>query len=426
MITEEEYHLLAKESYSVDSKKEDEPIVKGDTISNSSVETKFKVLSVKDNLDNGMQAMAVAPIDSKTGKVDTSQVVIAYAGTNAKDDLDIFTDVQTVGLSSNELVINKRVRVDYNANNPSSNFVTTQFKTDAQSVTALKFADEIRKLYPNSIISTTGHSLGEYLAMMVAAENQWINVGFNGPDAYNILSKEAKEWIKNNPGMLINFRNRGDAIGNLMGNGTGAEVLISLDMGLNPFKGAFHNISTWKFDDNGKLIIPNSDYNKNSTQQQAENQLMREFVIGMYALEVLKAKFKVSGGGISMNEQIYLDDSQALAVVQLASSEFELVMTNTIKIYQEGIDKLENKWRETRSNALNDTSELSYHEVMDILSSVSCTEQKMVTMPSEFFKQKIDKAKQMSEKFNSLASEIKAKIAELVQRDSDLARQLMS
>ncbi len=36
-----------------------------------------------------MQAMAVAPF--KNGKVDTSEVVIAYAGTNLSDGADIQT-----------------------------------------------------------------------------------------------------------------------------------------------------------------------------------------------------------------------------------------------------------------------------------------------------------------------------------------------
>ena len=37
------------------------------------------------------------------GKVDTSQVVIAYAGTNSSDKLDIATDIQTVAAGSDKL-----------------------------------------------------------------------------------------------------------------------------------------------------------------------------------------------------------------------------------------------------------------------------------------------------------------------------------
>ncbi|OJG66528.1 hypothetical protein RV09_GL000881 [Enterococcus moraviensis] len=48
-----------------------------------------------------MQAMAVAPVVN--GKADTSQVVIAYAGTNQSNKLDIAIDIQTVGAGSDKL-----------------------------------------------------------------------------------------------------------------------------------------------------------------------------------------------------------------------------------------------------------------------------------------------------------------------------------
>ncbi|WP_432228203.1 hypothetical protein ACQ3MN_07750 [Enterococcus faecalis] len=44
---------------------------------------------------DGMQAMAVAPID-KNGSVDISQVVISYAWTNPSDWTDLKTDLRTV------------------------------------------------------------------------------------------------------------------------------------------------------------------------------------------------------------------------------------------------------------------------------------------------------------------------------------------
>ncbi|MFC0234476.1 hypothetical protein ACFFIF_10770 [Vagococcus entomophilus] len=48
----------------------------------------FEILKVKNNTSNGMQAMAVAPVN-KDGKVDMSEVMIAYAGTNSDDNKDI-------------------------------------------------------------------------------------------------------------------------------------------------------------------------------------------------------------------------------------------------------------------------------------------------------------------------------------------------
>ncbi|ALS01756.1 hypothetical protein ATZ33_10330 [Enterococcus silesiacus] len=67
---------------------------------------------------------------------------------------------------------------------------------DAQSVTAQQFADSIRNQYPFATITTTGHSLGESLAFYIAAENKWMNVGFNGPYAGSMMSKDGKNGQK--------------------------------------------------------------------------------------------------------------------------------------------------------------------------------------------------------------------------------------
>ncbi|MFC0234478.1 hypothetical protein ACFFIF_10780 [Vagococcus entomophilus] len=52
----------------------------------------YQVLKVEDNTSNGMQAMAVAPVN-KADKVDMSKVVITYAGTNSDDNKDIQTKI---------------------------------------------------------------------------------------------------------------------------------------------------------------------------------------------------------------------------------------------------------------------------------------------------------------------------------------------
>ena len=411
-MNDEQLSFLAEQSYWVEKGRDDTPYVpKKNEIYYYNPDNpelgQFKVLEIHDNKDsNGMQSMAVSPI--KDGKVDTSNVVIAYAGTNFDDRLDRNTDLSTIGGGNDWINTN--------------GWWESPNKVPSQTVSAKDFAIKIKNEYPNSTITTTGHSLGEFLAMYIAAENKWKNVGFNGPDAYGILSKGAKEWIKKNPGWLTNYRNRGDGIGNLMGNGTGAEVLISLNMGFKPDPLLFHNLSTWKFE-NGNLIIPKNDYNKTAHRQMAERELRNQFILSLASLSLLEKKFKASGGGISKNERIYLDDSQDLAVVQLLSSEFDLVMTNTIKIYKDGIRELEELWETIKSKAFNDTSELSYQEVMDALESVGCNKNSMVTIPSEEFQKKIEKANKMGDKLKKLALEIKSTIADMVQKDEELSRQ---
>ena len=107
-ITEEKINWIAEQSYWVEKKRNDvmyHPKEGEEYYYNpDNVELgKFKVISkTVDNTSNGMQAMAVAPVN-KNGNVDYSHVVIAYAGTNKDDIKDLDTDVQSLGLGRDKL-----------------------------------------------------------------------------------------------------------------------------------------------------------------------------------------------------------------------------------------------------------------------------------------------------------------------------------
>ena len=107
-ITEEKINWIAEQSYWVEKKRNDvmyHPTEGEEYYYNpDNVELgKFKVISKPiDNTSNGMQAMAVAPVD-KNGNVDYSHVVIAYAGTNKDDIKDLGTDVRSLGLGRDKL-----------------------------------------------------------------------------------------------------------------------------------------------------------------------------------------------------------------------------------------------------------------------------------------------------------------------------------
>ena len=83
MITDKNYRYIAGQSYNV------APEWSGDTVYVDSkiIDNQFLVLATENNTSNGMQAMAVAPIVN--GKPDTSQIIIAYAGTNKFDTDDL-------------------------------------------------------------------------------------------------------------------------------------------------------------------------------------------------------------------------------------------------------------------------------------------------------------------------------------------------
>ena len=414
-MTPKDYEELAKKAYSVDSNfKGGEITHKGDKIVLSDG-TEWKVLEAEDNQGNGFQGMAVAPMNN--GKPDTSQIVVAYAGTNSSDWKDLAIDGAIVMESFHGFQLHS----------------------------ANKFAEKIEKTYPNSDISSTGHSLGAFLSLAQGAEHHWQTVTFNGPDPYSVLSPQAKKWVKENPGMLTNFLNQMDLVGyggDIVGrfkNGklfwsvlgvkmstTGSEVVLDYGFqGVNPLN--YHDIDLWKFDKNGNLLDGKGKSHKIPEQavlNSSMNLLANSFKVQMKSLGDLKKRLTSSGGGLSSGEKIYLDDAQALAIVSTASAEFDLAMLKVMKVYQDGIQESEKLWQDIFHKAVGMGNLLETWEIYEALEMVGFTQDNIVGFPTGQYQNKIDKVRTMSDQFKTLESEIKGKISELVARDSELAQQL--
>ena len=70
-MSDKDYKEISMDAYRVDRKKVKQPLRKNQKLTKSN----FKILQVEDNQNNGMQAMAVAPVNER-GEVDTSKRVI--------------------------------------------------------------------------------------------------------------------------------------------------------------------------------------------------------------------------------------------------------------------------------------------------------------------------------------------------------------
>ncbi|MGT2715326.1 SA1320 family protein [Streptococcus respiraculi] len=233
MMTTEDYNKMAGDVYYVDSKKTVIPFQKRDKVAGD----KYQILRVSDNQTNGMQAMAVAPVVN--GEVDASQITIVYAGTNIDDPSDRRTDIENIMQGRDGLTKDPR----------SSEII------DSQIDTALDFATDIKKTYPQATISTTGHSLGGYLATLVAIKNKWASTAFNGPSPANMLTEEEIAWAKAHTDIIINYRNTRDWLGNYGGDPLGIARYVESykDAGIFAIL-YYHGLSTWEFDAHGNLI----------------------------------------------------------------------------------------------------------------------------------------------------------------------------
>jgi hypothetical protein len=352
----------------------------------------FKILSVK-NGDHGFQGMAVAPIVN--GTPDYGQVTVVAAGTYPSDIEDIKAAAK--GMSPNG---------------------------SPQVDVALQYVRELIDNNPNwTINQLSGYSQSAYM-LKVGAHFQIPTTVFSGWFQYRSLTKAEEKFMKENPHLFLNYRQKNDDItrwndfNSKWGNSDDFGTIVWVD-------GNSHKLTSWEFDEKtGQLKISNSAGNSEGAMIQASHFLMREFLTQLTKLDQLKAKLKASGGGLSKNEKIYLNDQQALVAVNTGRAAYQNAMANAIKVYQNAITEAEDIWQETLRDARAQIEELSEHEMKDSLSAVGATKQCIVGEPTKFFQEKITKAKKMDETFETLTKEIKSKIDELVQRDRQLAQQL--
>lgn len=370
-----------------------------------------------------------------------------------------------------ESVINKDITISY-AGTSSWQDVKTDVREIAQNdkhgdgafQSALEYANIIEQRYSKKdgyTISTTGHSLGGAEAIYIA-----VLKGYNAITYGAAGSGLTDAQIKNYKGVIVNIYDTSDMVtSGWMTGGQKKIPFLSIGIDNKGWKLFGHSRDQFKVDKKGNYInkygdiVVYSDLNGGISIEQTllaqsivenkmqmrrlehygvdkmggkkeyqrlkkENEWLQTQIDSFTKLNVLRKKFTASGGGLSGNEQIYLDDSQALTIVKLASSKFDMAMENVVKLYKDAIRKLEEIWQEGRSTIQSNCPDLSYGEVLDAMQAMGCTEQTMVTIPSQEFQEKLNLAHQMSSKFSTLTKDITAKIGELVQRDQELAKQL--
>ena len=392
-ITDFDYKVISEEVYYVRKNKPGNkiPFKKGDKIERSN--NNFKVLEVLDH-ENGMQTMAVAPI--KNGKVDTKHIVIAYAGTDEWND--ILTDIQTIGLGSTK----------YKLSSESNRLLSLDLKiSKAQSNTALEFADKIKAEYPHSIITTTGHSLGESTAMYVALKRGFYNVGFNGPDIHKMIYGDEIKYMREHPEQFINYRNDFDYIGHIMGNET--KTAICLNYG---FKFYTHSLSDWKFNENGELI------NKEGEVAEKHLKIKQEM---FSELENLKSfKENLAQGGYTENEEIFLDSEQARIISKGVKEISTTAYENIKNIRDKAVAGTEEIWDSTLEVPFGFI--LSPQEVRAAYMEGGVTYDTTVGQTKRELDPKVEKAKEINENFIELDEKVNKTIDEMLEKDEELKK----
>ncbi|MDA9472330.1 lipase family protein [Enterococcus sp. 5H] len=450
----DQYRTLSDKVYDVEQQKvkKDERIEDTDYIVLDTINTNKDALNMENKpRNNSMQAMAVAEIKDEYKNKENADLknIPGYPQSVVKKDITI----AYAGTSSLKDWTTNAMEIALNAKYENGAFSS-----------AVDYAKEIERKYPKENgykIGTTGHSLGGAEAIYVA-----VLLGYNAFTYGAAGSGLSDAQIKQYKGTIVNLFDTQDIV--TSGAATGGKnkiPFLSIGIDNNGWETLGHSLEQFKVDKKGNYInkygdiVIYSDLNggisieqillaqsivenkmqmrrlehysvhksgskKEYQRMKKENEWLQTQIDSFTKLNVLRKKLTASGGGLSGNEQIYLDDSQALIIVKLAGSKFDMAMENVVKLYKDAITELEELWQEGLSTIQSNCSELSYGEVLEAMHAMDCTEQTMVTIPSQEFEEKISLANQMSNKFSTLTKEITAKIGELVQRDQELAKQL--
>lgn len=383
--------------------------------------------------DSQLNAMAIAPLVN--GKPDYNNIGVVYAGTNMHDETGANGFV-TAG--------------DAVLGNLSGEYTLAE--------DFLKETKEKIKEHNGTITDVAGFSQsGGYMMKMAAEHGQ--EDGFQvtsfddwGRNQFGTLTEDERKWLLAHPEMLRRYQNDSWARGSFRDNRYGTVASISgIGMGEHNTLSKYFDGDTLNLDRLAKdgIFAPgmtkeqvekaakkwaekNGDKNPFTNDAAEAKNRMKEYLklYGTYSivdideLKRLRKKLKASGGGLSGNEEIFLDDSQALLAVSTASQTMRNGLSAMIEIYQEAITEAEQVWTEGLQGARSIGTELSEAEIIESLASVGATKASIVTEPTTFYNEQIAKAKQLGESFDSLASEIKSGIDKLVQSDKNLANQL--
>lgn len=189
-LSARQYRDLSRFSYHIDERRSEadvthrEPIVLDDN-------TLQKVLRVYD-ADNGLQMMATIEQDNEGNPIGDT-IVLSFAGTDI--DTQFVEDVLVADVGS--VVLGN----------------DTPQVVQARQLSK-KWIESLRQTFPEADFVATGHSLGGFLALTVAAQEKIGATVFNAPNPNNILTEEQEMWLRQQAGHgVINYKRVQDVVG---------------------------------------------------------------------------------------------------------------------------------------------------------------------------------------------------------------------
>ena len=268
------------------------------------------------NNTTGAGEQVYAVVKNPNEKADKVQeVTVLFRGSTGPDHIlneapDVWND-----WAENDAVIAKRIMLQKDLSYQDKS--TEQLKASAR---ALK---DIMEKYPNAKINVYGHSLGSMDAQYSMAALQADQVKriqqayiYNGPDIYRILSPEQRKVVDSIKTRIHNYADPDDPI-SMVGRDMvkGSIGSVGLVYYVDSTKEDFvnqHMTYGYQLDKNGKIKILSN----------TSTVIYNDYLLQMDNYTLLKEK--LSEGGYTKEEQLFLDSEQAgiaAASISLMSTE---------------------------------------------------------------------------------------------------------
>lgn len=348
VYTDDERVQIAKKEY--DDLNVNDPI----TINNG--KTIGYVSKVIDNKDTGEQAFVIADGDPRVQKPeDVKNVTVLFQGSTGPDQLlkkpgEVYRDwiENNKPLAGNVL---KGLEDPLAVLDP-----TKQMKSTGKTL------NNTMDTYYNATFDVYGHSQAssnvQYGLGTLDSQGKIDRINgafvYQGPNAYSMLTKEQRKTVEQVKERIFNFVDEKDAVPigyRLPEIGQTNPFHVGTLIFVDSKKASLIEQHMWggyDFDGEDLKVTKESLIAFQEAKQKYNERVLHTQVKNLKELE---KKLTTSGGGLSSSERIYLDDSQALAVVSHASSTFETTMLSVVMMYQKGIQEAEELWSDTLVDA---------------------------------------------------------------------------
>ena len=357
----------------------------------------------------GEQVYAVVKNSDEKAE-DVQEVTVLFRGSTGPDHIlneapDVWND-----WAENDAVIAKRIMLQKDLSYQDKS--TEQLKASAR---ALK---DIMEKYPNAKINVYGHSLGSMdaqysMAALEAAQIERIQQAYiyNGPDVYRILSPEQRKVVDSIKTRIHNYADPSDPI-SMVGRDMvkGSIGSVGLVYYVDSTKEDFvnqHMTYGYQLDKNGKIKILSN----------TSTVIYNDYLLQMDNYTLLKEK--LSEGGYTKEEQLFLDSEQAgiaAASISLMSTEGKSIIKS---IRDEAVEDARKVFASRRQVPWGFT--LSPIEMENAYIEGGATYETTIGVIEKLLDPVVDKISQLEKDCIDLESQTKKGIQKKLETDKELA-----